>query len=382
MTYLAKSARVAGVTLIAGLLIASAYFTSLPQTALLALGMIAGIAFLTASFGFATAWRDLVTGRSTRLFRAQLLMIGAASLVMAPLIALSPDLNGFVRPVGVSLLVGAFIFGVGAQIANGCSSGSLFHLGQGRIQSIAVLLAFGLGTMLAIRDYDDWLEAPIFFAESLTRSFGPWLGTGLLLAGLVALFAIAGRNPLGWFKDPKSRPVLIAALVLAAVNLGILLVSGRPWSTAQGFALIGTQLDTAQGWEWDLDFSAFWSSDLMASRLENPWFMDSFLMPNLGVIAGAIGAGLLSGKFHPGAIKVLPLAGALLGGVLMGYGATIAFGCNIGALFSGIASGSVHGWIWLLPALAGSWVGVKLRPAFGYPNASENTTFFKAAATS
>ena len=37
----------------------------------------------------------------------------------------------------------------------------------------------------------------------------------------------------------------------------------------------------------------------------------------------------------------------------MGYGARLAFGCNIGALFSGIASGSLHGWLWMAAALAG-----------------------------
>ena len=30
----------------------------------------------------------------------------------------------------------------------------------------------------------------------------------------------------------------------------------------------------------------------------------------------------------------------------MGYGARIAFGCNIGAYFGGIASFSLHGWLW------------------------------------
>ena len=49
----------------------------------------------------------------------------------------------------------------------------------------------------------------------------------------------------------------------------------------------------------------------------------------------------------------------------MGYGARLAYGCNIGAYFSGIASGSLHGWLWLLAALAGNAVGVKLRPRFG-----------------
>jgi uncharacterized membrane protein YedE/YeeE len=45
----------------------------------------------------------------------------------------------------------------------------------------------------------------------------------------------------------------------------------------------------------------------------------------------------------------------------MGYGARLAFGCNIGALFSGIASGSLHGWLWMAAALAGTALGVPLR---------------------
>ncbi|HEV3141066.1 MAG TPA: YeeE/YedE thiosulfate transporter family protein, partial [Vicinamibacterales bacterium] len=49
----------------------------------------------------------------------------------------------------------------------------------------------------------------------------------------------------------------------------------------------------------------------------------------------------------------------------LGYGARIAYGCNIGAFFSGIASGSVHGWIWFPCALAGNFAGTRLRPWFG-----------------
>jgi hypothetical protein len=49
----------------------------------------------------------------------------------------------------------------------------------------------------------------------------------------------------------------------------------------------------------------------------------------------------------------------------MGYGARLSFGCNIGALFSGIASGSLHGWVWFAAAFAGSFVGIALRPIFG-----------------
>jgi uncharacterized protein len=56
------------------------------------------------------------------------------------------------------------------------------------------------------------------------------------------------------------------------------------------------------------------------------------------------------------------------GGILMGYGAAIAFGCNIGAYFSGIASFSLHGWLWGIMALAGTWIGLRLRGLFGLTN--------------
>lgn len=334
------------------------------QAGLFAAGLLAGGAFLYASFGFTTAWRELLSGGDTRPFRAQLTMIGLASLFMIPIIYSSGEFNGFVRPVGMSLLVGAFLFGVGAQLANGCSSGALFHLGQGRWQSLGTLTAFTLGVMLAVRDYDDWLEAPIFFAGSLGQDQGPVWAT-LITIGILAMLIWALKNR----STPLFQgftPLFTAAIVIAGANIAILLISGRPWSVAQGFALIGTQVDIAYGLEWDLDFSSFWSSDLMASRLEAPVLADTFLMPNLGLVAGAVLTGFAISRFKPQRFEILPFAGGLLGGLMMGYGATIAFGCNIGALFSGIASASYHGWIWLIPTLVGTWVGLRLRPAFGH----------------
>jgi len=58
-------------------------------------------------------------------------------------------------------------------------------------------------------------------------------------------------------------------------------------------------------------------------------------------------------------------AASVLGGLLLGYGARIAFGCNIGALTSGIASTSLHGWLWAAAALVGTPLGVGLRRRFG-----------------
>ena len=62
------------------------------------------------------------------------------------------------------------------------------------------------------------------------------------------------------------------------------------------------------------------------------------------------------------AVSGRSLAAAIGGGLLLGYGARLAYGCNIGAYFSGVASGSLHGWLWLVAAFAGSVVGTRLRP--------------------
>jgi len=86
---------------------------------------------------------------------------------------------------------------------------------------------------------------------------------------------------------------------------------------------------------------------------------------NIGIILGALIGSSLSGKISKfSSVNKKLIMAAVLGGLFMGYGARLAFGCNIGALFGGIASGSLHGWVWFLFAFLGSVVGVKLRKYF------------------
>jgi len=86
-------------------------------------------------------------------------------------------------------------------------------------------------------------------------------------------------------------------------------------------------------------------------------------------VLGALIAAGLAGRYAPRfRVPLRSLAAAIIGGLLMGYGARITFGCNIGVFFSGIASTSLHGWLWIAAALPGTWIGIKLRPAFGMAN--------------
>lgn len=143
-----------------------------------------------------------------------------------------------------------------------------------------------------------------------------------------------------------------------------LLTAGHPWSVTFGFGLWGAKVAQAVG--VPVETWAFWNWPGPAKALGSSVLADVTSVMNFGIILGAALAAGLAGKFAP-KVKV-PLASfvaAAIGGVLMGYGARLSFGCNVGALFSGIASGSVHGWLWFASAFLGSLGGVALRPLFG-----------------
>ena len=79
----------------------------------------------------------------------------------------------------------------------------------------------------------------------------------------------------------------------------------------------------------------------------------------------------MAGEFSPvWRISRSHLVASVVGGLLLDYGARLSYGCNIGAFFSGIASGSLHGWLWIACALLGTWAGFTLWTVFGIADAA------------
>jgi len=158
-------------------------------------------------------------------------------------------------------------------------------------------------------------------------------------------------------------PLLAGAVALAALNALTLVLAGHPWGITWAFTLWGGKLLQAAG--YDLSTVPFWSGEFQQAALTAPVLADVTTVMDLGLVLGAFLASGLAGRFAPARRIPLGVAVAsLLGGLLLGYGARIAFGCNISAYFSAIASTSLHGWLWGLAALAGTPVGVGLRALF------------------
>jgi hypothetical protein len=157
------------------------------------------------------------------------------------------------------------------------------------------------------------------------------------------------------------------AIGLALVNFAALALSGRPWGITGAFALWGAKtmaLFGANVASWP-----YWTDVTRAPQLKASVFNDVTSVMNFGIMIGAfIAAGLAGRLSKQWRVPAKSLLAAIIGGLLMGYGARIGFGCNIGAYFGGVISTSAHGWLWLAAALSGSVLGTRMRPLFGLSN--------------
>ncbi|KQU71581.1 hypothetical protein ASC75_24505 [Aminobacter sp. DSM 101952] len=357
---------------------------SLRQAVLFLMGGLLGLTLYHASFGFTGGWRRFVVERRGNAIRAQMLMIAAASVVFIPLLALGSAngqaLVGAFAPVGVSVLVGAAMFGLGMQLGGGCGSGTLFTVGGGSSRMLVTLMFFIVGALIGTAHLPWWLELPALPEISLGRTLGVPGGVTVTLLGLgavAALTVLVERRAHGGLEKmkPASRrgvarllhgpwPLVAAGLGLAGLNIATLVTAGHPWSVTFGFGLWGAKAAQAVG--VPVETWAFWNWPGPAKALGSSVLADITSVMNFGIILGAALAAGLAGKFAPKVhVPFASFLAAAVGGVLMGYGARLSFGCNVGALFSGIASGSVHGWLWFASAFVGSLGGVALRPLFG-----------------
>ena len=374
------------VTIAGALLIIGAVLLALgvsPQKSLLFLiGGGLGFALLHGAFGFTAGWRAVVTQGDGRGLKAQLAVIAATMLFFVPIIAgmLPGDRHyaGLIAPVSWTVVIGAFMFGLGMQLGNGCGSGTLFTLGGGSKRMLFTLPGFIFGSLLASLQLS-WWQLPGIGTVNFAQVFGVAGALAVGLAGLGLVWAIIevweryyrrereqvsvpARQKQTLFQGPWS--LLWAGLALVILNVATLLVGGFPWAVTYGFALWGAAAATLAG----VDISAYpyWGWAKTPETLYGALLTNQQSVMNIGLILGAMLAAGLAGKFGKGPWPTLiGVVGAVLGGLLMGYGARLSFGCNIGAFLGGIASGSLHGWVWFGAAFVGSLVGIRLRPMFG-----------------
>lgn len=168
----------------------------LPDPALpgvFAVALLLGAVFAWTGFGFAGGFRALLLGRDARAVSASLLIPAVAALAVIPVGTDGAAYGRFVVGIGPMLLLGALLFGVGMQLANGCGSGTLAAAGQGSLRMWVALPCFCAGGVLGTLVLPEAMRWPELPPIDLPARLGPIGGLGATL-GLLAAAAVPLRR--------------------------------------------------------------------------------------------------------------------------------------------------------------------------------------------
>ena len=340
-----------------GLVVLVSLFAGARFGIVLSIGLGFGIVLEGLRFGFAGPWRMMILHREPAGILAQLLAIGLVACVAIPMLAFHPtELSGAQAPIGWAMIGGAFVFGAAMQIILGCGSGTLVNAGSGNPVSLVALPFFALGSFAGAYHIFWWTDLGSLPIMTLEGGAG-LVGTLILLIIMAGIFLILGK------KGSRSLPrrYIIAAIFIAVLAICNLLVSGQPWGVVYGLGLWAAKGAVVLG--FDLSSSTYWAASSSVGRLNSSVLTDYTSLTNIGMLAGAFGVSVWRNRDLGLTVPSYSLStwfAVILAGLALGYASRLAFGCNVGAFFSGISTGSLHGWVWFIAAFMGAFLGIRI----------------------
>ena len=353
-----------------------------------------GFILKLGSFQFICSFEKLLTTGDVTDFTHALHMIFWSSFFVlivdsqadkvSPLFNISPgaSLSLSRAPIGVALCLGAFLFGMGMQLSSGCAVGTLVGMGRGFAKSWIAIWFFILGATIGTLDpiYKWWSELPKT-AEPVVIDLYMLIWTGVVFFIFLVVWVLqrtAARREregeyhffiwdarslmtVGVVDDPEvhaSKPFYLKEWwrfvtdVVLAICIGCYFICvGSTIGIMGVLPLIGSKFlqfftDDVDKWKFWVDNHATWEAGILNNVL---FYSDMF------IIVGSLLASAIMGDFGKKQKNTLShFCKAMIGGFLMGFGARMGSGCNVGSMLSGINSGSVHGWVWMACAALGS----------------------------
>lgn len=301
-----------------------------------------------------------------------------------------------VRIGNISVIIGAFLFGMGMIMAGGCASGTLSDFGEGEGHA---WIAFPFFVLFAAPGQyfgyilDNTTIGKIGVNVWLPQYIGYWGALLLTIAILFVLYLITKyyenkkKAARAWL-SPKSdwadyeKPIpldekhhfkwwswttyhklfierwsfLTGGIGITLVASFIMITTNKAWGVTTPFVTLDQKIFQLFGMQFHSP--AF---DETAKAMSGPLLMDGGTIRNIGIVLGALIAFLMAGRFKAN-LKMTwaDFSGYAFGGAFMGLGSRMARGCNIGALYSSITNFSLHGYIFMFFLVLGAAFAIKL----------------------
>jgi len=324
----------------------------------LVLGLILGGVVQYSRFCMSAVVSNFVLMRDCRQLHAFLLaisvaVVGTQLLNMTGLIDLNESAYLAPKIDWTGAILGGLLFGIGTILAGGCIGRTVVRVGEGNIGALIALIVMGI--VAAVTMYGPLEPVRVSLYQATVIEIPPEMASipGMLHFSapyLVALFVILCLSIVVLTgKKNHSRVLLVAGSIL-----GLLIVAGW-WITGNlSQDLFSMHRPSSLTYAGPLAQSGYMLAT--GSVLgEGAQFGVTLL---IGTLLGSFITAMLTGGFRWNAPKAHHLNSIIIGGSLMGFGAILAGGCNIGNGLTGMSALSVRSLVAVIAIFAGMRIGV------------------------
>lgn len=332
----------------------------------LVVGALFGFVLQRGRYCVNTAFRDIIFINDFTLFRAYILgllvlIIGANFIEDMGWLGGSGELyrQAFVPWANV---IGGYIFGMGIVLAGGCGSGILYRVGEGLTAAIMAVFGFFFGITTTrsgiLKPVDELLKSKAVYIgpeEDITPTLYNIIGVNkwiviAVIAAIAIPFLLKGEP----FKKAKKGYYWSTAGLLSGLVGVLAFWASAYWGgNARGLSFTGPLREF---------FFAVVMGDSQTNQIATKTFLGAnFSWSSLYVIGVPLGAFISAKLLQEFKLKVPPaeeLMRVLLGGFVMGIGAQIGGGCNIGQGFTGVSTLAVSSWVTTIFIILGNWTMV------------------------
>ncbi len=331
----------------------------------LIVGALFGFVLQSGRFCMNSAFRDILLLKEFKLAKAVVIaivveMVGFGIFAAAGVITLAPKAFN----VGGSI-VGGLIFGIGMVLAAGCASGTTYRVGEGMMGSLVAGIGLTTGALAASTGFLGGVSTAIKSVSlGQLTVFGEYnagltpilmIVVGIILAVVIFFFwGLPGFKKKREAGGPLIKTDDVVAQVfkkgypywVAGITVGIVGIVGYVVSAGSDGALGGGGV---------LGITGGWMGLSKYITLADPVVWAGYII--LGIVLGSFISALIAGEFKlriPKDGKTLLIQ--LIGGLIMGFGAVTAQGCNITNVLGGVPQLSIHSIMVGVFILLGCWI--------------------------
>lgn len=315
----------------------------------LLVGVLFGIILQRGRICFNSAYRDVLLFKDNYLLKLYTFTVGLQAILFAIFAKLGVITLNPMPFNAIGNIIGAYIFGLGMVLAGGCASGVTYRSGEGMTTSWLTGLAFGLaasavqgGALSFLQTSISRFNVVVSHASNIYRSkSGATLADIFKIDPLLIAIIFAAILWIYTFATKTSERETKLNWKVAGVLLSILAVFA--WWTSQKVGRV-----------YGLGITGGWVNimNVLTTKTKVNWIG----LEVLGIIIGAAISAVAGKEFKLRMPKnPMTYVQVLVGGVMMGIGASLAGGCNIGHSLTGVGLMAISSIVSTIFFILGNW---------------------------